>query len=262
MSAPARSRSLGILRLGRAAGAATLLLATLVAISLAESDRPPVYVERAVPDGGALTGTVRGAAPAVPDADAIVNKDPGVCGDRKPSEALIRAADGALKNAVVFIQGIAGGKSIDRSVNLQLDNHACGFSPHVLAIVVGQRLTISNSDPVLHNAHAYLGGTETIFNVALPVQNQRVSKTIRRPGLMRVQCDAGHSWMVAWIYAFDHPYFAVTDERGSFRIEKVPPGAYRVTAWQEELGTETQEVTLAAGETPSLTFEHLARQAP
>jgi len=230
-----------------------------IAPAPAATDSPAAYVEGTVSGGGALTGTVRGAAPAVPYNDAIINKDRSVCGDRKPSEALVRAADGALKNAVVFIQAIAGGKAIDRSATLKLDNYACGFSPHVLAIAVGQRIEISNSDPVLHNTHAYLDGTQTIFNVALPVQNQRVAKTIRKPGLMHVQCDAGHRWMVSWIYAFEHPYFAVTDDKGSFGIDQVPPGTYKVTAWQEELGTETQEVTIAAGQAPSLTFEHLAK---
>jgi plastocyanin len=254
-----RSRIRAISGLLRAVSAAGLLLPIGLTASRAEGDHPPAYVEGAVSGGGALTGFVRGAAPAVPYNDAIINKDQSVCGDRKPSEALVRAADGALKNAVVFIHGIASGKAIDRSATLKLDNHACGFSPHVLAIAVGQRIEISNSDPVLHNTHAYLDGTQTIFNVALPVQNQRVVKTIRKPGLMRVQCDAGHSWMVSWIYAFDHPYFAVTDEKGSFGIDQVPPGTYKVTAWQEELGTETQEVTITAGQAPSITFEHLAK---
>jgi carboxypeptidase family protein len=74
-----------------------------------------------------------------------------------------------------------------------------------------------------------------------------------------VKCDAGHSWMLAWIYAFDHPYFAVTDEKGSFRIDQIPPGTYKVTAWHELLGTETQVLTVGGGQESKLTFEHLAK---
>jgi len=30
-----------------------------------------------------------------------------------------------------------------------------------------------------------------------------------------------------------HPYFAVTDAAGRFRLDDVPPGRYRVYAWHE-----------------------------
>src|SRR5258706_7726310 len=99
-----RSRGRQIVRRTRGARAATFLLLMAIAPAPAATDSPAAYVEGTVSGGGALTGTVRGAAPAVPYNDAIINKDRSVCGDRKPSEALVRAADGALKNAVVFIQ--------------------------------------------------------------------------------------------------------------------------------------------------------------
>src|SRR6266850_38075 len=186
MSVRARRRPRAIsLSLAAVAGVSLLLL-PLGAPLLAELEERQAYVETAVIGGGVLAGVVTGAAPATPPNDAIVNRDQSICGERKPQEAIIRADDGAIKNAVVYIQGIAAGKAIDRSVTLKFDNHACGFIPHVLAIAIGQRLEITNSDPVLHNTHAYLDGTQTIFNVALPVQNQRIPKTIRKPGLMRV----------------------------------------------------------------------------
>jgi hypothetical protein len=37
--------------------------------------------------------------------------------------------------------------------------------------------------------------------------------------------------MNAWFAAFDHPYFAVTDEQGRFEIRDIPPGAYTLIAW-------------------------------
>jgi len=219
----------------------------------------PAYEGGAVTGGGSLSGVVRGPAPAVPYTDAIVTKDESICGARKSSEALIRAVDGALKNAVVSIEGITRGKPIDLSATASLVNSGCRFVPHVVAMTVGQRMEIVNGDPILHNTHAYLDGTQTIFNIALPVQNQKVPKTIRKPGVMSVQCDAGHAWMLAWILAFEHPYFAVTDEKGAFKIDRIPPGTYRVTAWQESLGIQTQEVTIASGGESTLTFERLEK---
>ena len=34
----------------------------------------------------------------------------------------------------------------------------------------------------------------------------------------------------------DHPFFAVTDDDGTFTIPNLPPGKYTLEAWHEELG--------------------------
>src|SRR3990172_7114788 len=74
----------------------------------------------------------------------------------------------------------------------------------------------------------------TVFNLALPVKDQAVdiSKRLSKPGVVRVLCDA-HPHMFAWMVVHDSPYVTVTDERGAFRIDQVPPGAYTVTMWHE-----------------------------
>jgi hypothetical protein len=51
---------------------------------------------------------------------------------------------------------------------------------------------------------------------------------------MRLTCDL-HSHMLAYLLAFDHPDFAVTDSNGAFRISGVPPGTHRLSAWHELL---------------------------
>ena len=68
--------------------------------------------------------------------------------------------------------------------------------------------------------------------MALPIQGQVIKKKITKAGVIRVRCDA-HVHMSAWIMAIEHPYFAVTDENGSFKLENIPPGTYKVIAWHE-----------------------------
>ncbi len=48
--------------------------------------------------------------------------------------------------------------------------------------------------------------------------------------------------------------YATSDANGAYTINNVPPGNYTVTAWQEDLGTQTAKVTVAAGGSASADF--------
>jgi hypothetical protein len=50
--------------------------------------------------------------------------------------------------------------------------------------------------------------------------------------------------MKAYILVFSHPYFAVTDEQGRYRIDSVPPGTYTVVAWNEAMELQSRRVTV------------------
>ena len=75
----------------------------------------------------------------------------------------------------------------------------------------------------------------------------------RKTRPVRLSCDI-HPWMRAWIFVFNHPYFAVTSKRGQFNIRDIPPGAYQLQFQQADVGfTWEQKVTVSAGETKSIT---------
>jgi hypothetical protein len=86
----------------------------------------------------------------------------------------------------------------------------------------------------------------TIFNVAMPIRGQRLPTRLTRPGLVRLQCDAGHAWMNAWIYVLPEPMFAVTDEAGHFSIADVPAGDYSIEYWHEPLDGKGAGITKTA----------------
>jgi len=232
---------------------------------------PPcgAYEVAIVPDGGAVTGTVKFVG-TPPKLDPIaVNKNRDVCGERKPSEALILSADRAVKGSVVRIEGVARGKK--GAGDVVLDNHQCVFVSHVTAAALGERVAIRNSDSILHNTHGFLG-KPTVFNVALPTKGQviEVAKYLKKPGAVRLVCDA-HPHMSAWMIVHDSPYYAVTDDKGTFRISDVPPGTYKITMWHagyrqkgadkdgrplyDEPRTVTRELTVAPKATATVDFE-------
>jgi len=181
---------------------------------------------------GTIQGTVKVVEPCpLPPAHEVI-KDAGVCGKDAPNEAVLVYKKGGLQNVVVFVKDAKFEGKAAPVANAALDQRQCRYFPHVQALTVGTPLSLMNNDAILHNVHANYTGM-TVFNVAMPIKGQKLPIPMRKPGLMKLQCDAGHTWMNGWIYVFDHPYFAVTDESGAFTIKDVPPGEYTLELWHE-----------------------------
>ena len=130
----------------------------------------------------------------------------------------------------------------------------CVYGPHVQTAVLGQELRITNHDDVLHNIHAYADNQDTLFNVAQPIKDMTFSIELERDGVVRVQCDV-HSWMQAYVVVSPHGYAAVTAGDGSFRLEGIPPGSYKIQAWHEALGTLDKDLTIVAGQDTRINFD-------
>ena len=130
-----------------------------------------------------------------------------------------------------------------------LNQDKCMFRPRVQGIRVGQKFLMRNSDPVLHNVRSF-SFKNRAFNVAQPADTEDREKvfTFREKAVM-VQCDI-HPWMTAYYFVMDHPYFAVTNEKGEFKIDGLPAGEYTLAAWHEEFGE--QSVVITVGESGSV----------
>jgi hypothetical protein len=53
--------------------------------------------------------------------------------------------------------------------------------------------------------------------------------------------------MSAFILVFNHPFFAVSDTDGRFRLDNVPPGNYTLVGWYEGEARLSRPVTVTAG---------------
>lgn len=125
------------------------------------------------------------------------------------------------------------------------------FVPHVLAITTGTIVDFPNSDSLYHNVFS-LSKTRR-FDLGRYAAGKSKSVRFDRPGIVRVFCDI-HSHMNAFILVFSHPYFAVTDADGRYVIPDVPPGTYRVIAWNEGTASEPRSVTVTDGTTADADF--------
>jgi len=97
---------------------------------------------------------------------------------------------------------------------------------------------MKSSDAVLHTVH--MDGAAS-YNLPFPFTDRTVTRSMPAAGLVNVRCNGGHAWMNAEILVVPHPYYAVTDENGSFELTDVPPGQYQIVAWHEGWKLEREE---------------------
>ena len=118
------------------------------------------------------------------------------------------------------------------------------FVPHVLAVTTGTVVAFPNSDRIYHNVFSLSKAAR--FDLGRYAVGRSKSLRFDRPGIVRVFCDI-HSHMNAFILVFSHPFFAITDVEGRYRIDNVPPGNYNVIAWNEGLFSEPTPATVPDG---------------
>ena len=185
---------------------------------------------------GSIEGTVSYAGNNKTPKPLKMDSDP-ICGSsyEKPptQENFILNKNNQFKNVIVWLKDIKyeGDLSSD---TITIDQIGCRYSPHVNTFTTGQKVFIKNSDQTLHNVNSQSKINEN-FNSAQPAGTPDIEKTFSSPEApFYIKCDV-HSWMQTWIMVADHPYFAITDENGYFKIDNVPSGEYEIVFWQEKL---------------------------
>jgi plastocyanin len=163
-------------------------------------------------------------------------------------EWLLAGPNGELKNVFVYVEeGLEGKKFPVPEKSVTMDQKGCLYVPHVMGVQVGQKIDILNSDGTLHNVHALPKQKKNdAFNEAMPGARKKITKQFGEPEVMlKMKCDV-HPWMGAYIGVLNHPFYAVTDEKGNFEIKDLPPGTYTVKVWHERLPAKTATVTVKA----------------
>ncbi|MFQ6046017.1 MAG: carboxypeptidase regulatory-like domain-containing protein [Gemmatimonadales bacterium] len=207
-----------------------------------------------------IAGAVRfeGTPPANPEIDM---SDEPACAEAHGEMAVspqVVVSDGRLANVFVRVtSGLPDGPYPMPSTPAVIDQRGCLYEPRVLGVMVDQPLEIRNSDSLLHNIKA-VPSENRGFNISQPTAGMTSTRRFSVPEVMvPFECNV-HGWMMAFVGVVEHPYFGTSGTDGAFRIEGLPAGTYTLEAWHERLGTQTAEVTVADGETASVTFTFTA----
>jgi Carboxypeptidase regulatory-like domain len=215
---------------------------------------------------GSISGSVKlnGTAPHMKGID--MSKDPYCVKQHENNPAkmenVVVGSGGGLQNVVLYIsEGLSGSAaSATPSTVPVFDQKGCMYTPHVLPLDVNQKYKVTTSDQTTHNIHPLpaagsgnIGWNKSQPPGAPPIENDWKAQEVAIP----VKCNI-HPWMHGYHVVVKGPY-AVTDESGNYTLKNVPAGSYTVTAWQEEYGTQTQKVTVAAGQTAKADFSFKAK---
>lgn len=185
------------------------------------------------------------------------------------NEAYVWGDDDTLQNVLVYVVSGIDPKSPGIALApalgpVTLDQVACRFVPHVLAIRVDQPVIVRNGDDTLHNIRT-LPNANTALNLGQPTQGHRHTVRFSKPELgLLVKCDV-HPWMNAIIHVMEHPFFAVTAQAGTFEIRGLPPGQYELATWHELRAFVSDQqrysFTVTAGQTTEITVSYSPKKS-
>lgn len=193
---------------------------------------------------GDLRGRVVLTGTPPPETKIDLSKFPELAA-KYPSGLMTRryqiGSDGGLQNVLVSIRGDFQGRMFEPPKSAAVFDHQDGvFAPYMMGIRTGQPLELRYPSGVVLRADAKINKGFAFIS--------RETHVFAKPEVgVRLKCEC-HLWAFAYLGVFDHPFYAVTDHDGNYRIVGVPTGRYTLNAYHPKAGTFSTEVTVAEGE--------------
>ena len=211
-----------------------------------------------------FAGTIRGkviytGTPAKPKR-IDMSQEPSCAHQHNPpltDETVVTGANKTLNNVVVYISAGANDEGQVPSQAVIFEQKGCQYIPHVLAMHTGQELKIVNGDQTSHNIHP-LAKVNRQWNKSQPPGAPPISEKYDKAEFIAVKCNV-HPWMRGYIAVLNTSHYDISKGDGVFTLPNLPPGKYTITAWHEEYGTQTADVTITGGETKDVNFTFKAK---
>ena len=240
------------------------IITLIISISSLVSTSGWAYQEMEVSNGGSIQGkvTLTGKMPYPRIYHLVLFPNIDMCAEVDTDDEMNRvledfkvSPDGGLKDVVVTLEHVDAGKPFNKEpINITAEN--CKFLPDVNVIRQGESFKIDNIDAVMHNSQVYQKERgKILLNIPIPAEEVSDGKITFKKKFKIMQMICGmHEFMQTWGYRVQNPYYAQTKIDGNFKIDNIPPGEYKVTAWHYLIKRQSQKIKIATGETFDLNF--------
>jgi len=172
------------------------------------------------------------------------------------TETVVTGAGNTLENVVVYVSAGADDANAPAQA-VTFTQKGCQYLPHVLAMHTNQELKVLNDDQTSHNIHP-LAKVNREWNKSQPPGSPPLDAKFDQPEFISVKCNI-HPWMHGWFAVLKTNHYAISKDDGTFSIPDLPPGKYTLTAWQEDYGTKTADITITGKETKTQDFTFTAK---
>ena len=220
-----------------------LLLISVVPLALLAAEPAP--------STGTVAGTVRFTG-KVPPAKKITTTDGATI---EHNDLVVEPKSKGLRYVFVLLEDAPAQAKLNKAESVVVDQRDMIFVPRMVAVRHGQAVKFDNSDLCNHSVQAVSTVAANQFNKFTAPNNplEHVFEPQKKPVV--IGC-ALHGWMRAWVYVVPHPWFAVTDAEGRFRLAEVPAGKHTLSFSHPDTGLqERKEVQVEKGQTATVNVD-------
>jgi plastocyanin len=148
-----------------------------------------------------------------------------------------------VEETLIWLEPLAARHAARRTpAAFQITTRGKMLVPHVLAVPAGSSISFPNEDPISHNLFSL--SASNAFDLGLYRKGPGKTQKFEAPGVVNIYCNV-HPNMSAVLHVMPTPYYAWADAAGNYSVD-VPPGKYRLVAWNEQGGQSESTVDVTS----------------
>lgn len=175
-----------------------------------------------------------------------------------PNAPLVDPATRGVRDAVVFLRGVNAKASRPWDLPaVTIEQHDMelrirqGAISRVGFVKAGTNVSAVSKDKYFHSLRAR---GVAFFSLPFVEPDKPGTRAFTNKGLVELSSGAGYTWMRAFLFIDDHPYYVRTGAKGTFVLTEVPAGKYELVCWMPNWHIARRELDPESSQASRITF--------